>query len=490
MINAYTGAQIRATEAQLIAAGQGNDLMRIAAHGLAHHTMTLLRQRVGGVYGARIAALVGSGNNGGDALFAMAQLARRGVACTVILMSDTVHNAGLAAFTRAGGTVVEGVRENREGTRGGNRRWERAVKALDGVDLVIDAVLGTGARGEVVLPPVPGDVLVVACDLPSGVNADTGHAPEGTLSAHLTVTFGAMKTGLAVGAGHLLAGRIEVVDLGLEEHLGDADLSILEDEDVFRFRPRPAADAHKYTRGVLGLVAGSDAFPGAALLAATAAVNAGVGMLRTLTTAMVRPLITQAVPEAVPAFDADQHVQAWAVGPGVGDDKGQLEAMRTAVSSGLPCVVDASALAALDQAHGHSQLVLTPHIGELTDLLKRAGMRIEREDVEKDPVRWARWAAVAYSSVILLKGPATVCVAPDGYTVVSNNGGPELATAGSGDVLTGVLGSILATGSGQSRSSHDYARLAAVAAHVHASSGRRSAAEGKATATSIVDHLR
>ncbi len=480
MINAYTGTQIRTAEARLIDAGEGPALMRAAAHGLAQHTMTLLRERFGGVYGARIAALIGSGNNGADALFAMARLASRGVACTAVLMTPKVHEEGMAAFKRAGGKVVETGREGPAGSRGRNRRWHRATEALTGVALVIDAVLGTGARGSVSLPTIPDNILVVACDLPSGVDADTGNAPDGVLQADLTVTFGAIKTGLTVGAGHLLSGRIEVVDIGLVPHLGEPDLFVMEDSDVRRLFPRPARNAQKYSRGVLGLVAGSDEYPGAAVLSTTAAVNTGVGMLRTVVTETVRPLLSQAVPEAVAAHSADAHVQAWAVGPGIGEDVDPLAATQTAISSGLPCVVDASALAKLTQEQGHSKLVLTPHAGELTDLLQRAGMRIDRETVEQNPVRWARWAAVGYSSVVLLKGSATVCVAPDGHTIVSNNGGPELATAGSGDVLTGILGAILAVDEGSDSSTRSRVQMAATSAHIH----------GRAQAASAVPSLR
>ncbi|MGP5219295.1 NAD(P)H-hydrate dehydratase [Arthrobacter rhombi] len=485
MINAYTGTQIRAAEAGLLQGQDGASLMRRAAHGLAHHTMNLLRESFGGVYGARIAALIGSGNNGGDALFAMARLASRGVACTAVVMAPKVHVEGLAAFKRAGGKVVEAGREGAAGSRGRNRRWHRATEALNGADLVIDAVLGTGARGSVSMPTIPDDILVVACDLPSGVNADTGSAPDAVLQADLTVTFGAMKTGLTVGAGHLLSGRVEVVDIGLSPYLGEPDLFVMEDSDAHRLFPRPARSAQKYSRGVLGLVAGSDEYPGAAVLSATAAVNTGVGMLRTVTTETVRPLVSQAVPEAVAAHSVDPHVQAWAVGPGIGEDADQLAATRTAISSGLPCVVDASALAELSQGQGHSKLVLTPHAGELTELLQRAGMRLDREAVEKNPVRWARWAAVAYSSVVLLKGPATVCVAPDGPTIVSNNGGPELATAGSGDVLTGILGAMLAVDSQHGSSTRSRVELAATSAHVHAEAGRRIAVEGQPHAQAL-----
>ena len=466
MIPAYTGTQIRTAEEPLIERGMGPELMRRASYGLAQHTMELLRRERGRVYGARAAALVGTGNNGGDALFAMAILLRRGVACTAVLLGRKAHDAGLAAFVKAGGRVVDGRRKGGKASRGDSRRWRAAAEALDGVDLVIDAVLGTGAKGAVELPEIPEGVLVVACDLPSGVDATTGDAPDSAIEADLTVTFGALKTGLAVGRGHLLAGRIEVVDIGLGQHLGDPDLHVIESADVERLRPRPHPGDHKYTRGVLGLVAGSAQYPGAAVLSATAAVNAGLGMLRTVAPEQVRPLLTQAVPESVPADDADVHVQAWAVGPGIGDDEAQLAAVRAAIASGLPCAVDASALNVLEPQDGHGKLVLTPHAGELQGLLARVGMRVDRSTIERDPVRWARWAAVGFGSVVLLKGPATVCASPDGYTVVFNAGGPELATAGSGDRLTGILGAFLATGDvGESSGRVD---LIAAAATVHA----------------------
>lgn len=448
MIPAYTGTQIRAAEAPLLEAGRGPELMNLAAHGLARHTAEMLRRERGRVYGTRVAALVGTGNNGGDALFAMALLAKRGVACTAVLLGKNAHDAGLAAFRKAGGRVVDGRRTNGSGSRGDSRRWRAASTALDGVDLVIDAVLGTGAKGGVELPEIPGGALVVACDLPSGVDADTGDAPDTTLRADLTVTFGALKTGLTVGKGHLLSGRIEVVDIGLRPHLGEPDLHVIEPDDAARLRPRPRPGDHKYTRGVLGLVAGSAQYPGAAILSATAAVNTGLGMLRTITPESVRPLLAQAVPEAVAAENADVRVQAWAVGPGIGDDESQIAAAKVAIASGLPCVVDASALDTIKPEDGHGNLVLTPHAGELQRLLERAGMRVDRSTIERDPVRWARWAAVGYSSVVLLKGPATVCASPEGHTVVCNSGGPELATAGSGDVLAGVLGAFLCTGNG------------------------------------------
>lgn len=477
MIPAYTGTQIRAAEKPFLEQGFGPELMRRAAHGLAQHAMALLRTSHGGVYGRRVAALVGSGNNGGDALFAMAQLARRGVACTAVLVSATAHADGLAAFTRAGGKVVKGAATAADGSRGSTRRWRHASTVIDGVDLVIDAVLGTGARGSVSLPPVPEHVLVLACDLPSGVDANTGNAPEGVIRADLTVTFGALKTGLAVGRGQLLAGRVAVVDIGLGASLGTPELYVMTRAAAAARLPHPAPADHKYSRGVLGLIAGSDAYPGAAVLAATAAVHAGVGMLRTVSTGAAAERIADAVPEAVAAGQAEAgtedgpQVAAWAMGPGLGTDGGQHEAVHRALASGKPCVVDAGALALVAPDSGHSRMVLTPHAGELRRLLARLDISVGTEDITADPVRWARWAAVGFSCVVLLKGPATVCAAPDGYTVISNGAPPSLATAGSGDVLTGMLGAFVATGFDDDDGPRELTELAAAAAEAHSIAG-------------------
>ena len=442
-----------------------------AAFGLAQHTMDLLRAERGRVYGSSAAALVGTGNNGGDALFALALMAKRGVACTAILTGEKAHPEGLAALRRAGGKLVR--TDYPQGTRPRSRsnRWREANQVIADADVLVDAVLGTGAHGAVELPKIPSGTRVVACDLPSGVDADTGEAHGGVLPADLTVTFGALKVGLAVGEGRLLAGRVEVVDIGLGPHLGKPELRLLEPEDAARALPRPAQSVHKYSRGVLGLVAGSAQYPGAALLTATAAVNTGLGMLRTISAPEVGPLLAQRVPEAVPALDATAHVQAWAVGPGIGEDPRQAKNTAEAIGTGQPCVVDASALRTFRPDQGHGRLILTPHAGELEDLLNRAGLRVDRTAIDRDPLRWARWAAVGYSSVVLLKGPTTVCVSPDGYAIVVSAGGPELATAGSGDVLTGILGALLAVQPVQP-APHELVRLAATAAMVHGTAGR------------------
>ncbi|MEE1620507.1 bifunctional ADP-dependent NAD(P)H-hydrate dehydratase/NAD(P)H-hydrate epimerase [Zafaria sp. Z1313] len=443
MIPAWTGTRIREAEKPLLERGEGPALMRRAAHGLAVHTARLLVQRRGGVYGARVVGLIGPGNNGGDGLYALAELARRGAACGALLIRGTAHAEALEAYRGAGGRIL-------------------TVQMIPaGTEVVVDAVLGTGARGGIDLPTVPAGAALVACDLPSGVDADTGGADGNVLAADLTVTFGGLKTGLAVGPGHLAAGRIEVVDIGLGPHLGNPELQVVELADVCAAVPRPQPGDHKYTRGVLGLVAGSSRYPGAAVLSATAAVNTGLGLLR-IAAGGSQDAVLRAVPEAVPLVREGDRVQAWAVGPGIGDDACQIRRVRVALESGLPIVVDASALDVVEPGDGRWNAILTPHAGEASRLLRKAGFAVDRHGVESDPLKWARVVSRLYGSAVLLKGPTTVCASPDGTTHVFRGGSSRLATAGSGDVLTGVLGAVMAT-MGELRSPEDVVVSAGIA---------------------------
>ncbi|WP_138414170.1 NAD(P)H-hydrate dehydratase [Sinomonas gamaensis] len=450
MITAFTGTEVREAERPLLAR-LGPELMARAAHGLYRVLVAELLRARGSLYGARVSAVVGKGNNGGDALFALAELARRGVRTTAVLASSTAHSDGLAAFLAAGG---------------------RIEKALEPAELVVDAVLGTGASGEYRAPFPRPEGLVVACDLPSGVDADTGMASEDVWEADVTVTFGALKTGLLVGRGRVLAGRVEVVDIGLTPELPRPDVLVLEPEDVRALLPEPREDWQKYSRGVLGIVAGSDQYPGAAVLATSAALAVGVGMVRFIGPESVRRAVLAAHPEVVASGAPQGRVQAWAVGPGIADDADQHRAVDEAAGSGLPLVIDASALNGIPGAHLNGRAVLTPHAGELSHLLSRMGIEAERAAIEEQPLRWARFAAEHVGATVLLKGPVTVCAAPDGTTYVQASGHPYLATAGSGDTLTGILGALLAT------IPHERpVQIAAAAALIHGRAGRI-AAEG------------
>ncbi|MBO9705685.1 MAG: bifunctional ADP-dependent NAD(P)H-hydrate dehydratase/NAD(P)H-hydrate epimerase, partial [Arthrobacter sp.] len=307
MIGAHSADQVRAAERPALDAGMGAELMHRASHGLSLAIVRELRTRRGRVYGAWVTGLIGKGNNGGDGLWALAFLARRGVAVTAVLVEASAHAEGLAALLAAGGRAVRlapGDPAQQDGSANDNPAHDDAARlplrtlaeARDEcvrADVVIDAILGTGARGglrgaaaglvELLLREgSEGRDLpyVVACDVPSGVDPTTGEVTGPVLRAGITITFAAAKSGLFLPPGAGCAGRVEVVPIGVEDRLPEPVVLRLEPEDVSRLLPRPAVEGHKYTRGVLGVRTGSDAYPGAAVLGVEAAWRTGLGMVR------------------------------------------------------------------------------------------------------------------------------------------------------------------------------------------------------------------
>ena len=442
---AVTGSAVRAAERPLLEAGRGEELMRCAAWALAQHVVEVLRERTGRVAGTRAAALVGSGNNGGDALWALAFLRRRAVACTAVPTSrdeqgaPRLHAGGAAALRAAGGRLADAVPAE--------------------VDVVIDGILGTGAAGEVVLPAaartVPAGAAVVACDVPTGVDADTGQVAGEVLAADSTVTFGALKNGLLLGDGAAASGTVHVVDIGLGPHLPTAPADRLPLMDAARaaeLLPAPAPDAHKYRRGLVCVAAGSPRYPGAALLSVGGALAAGAGMVHLAAPDSVRAAGLTAWPEAVGGTEpsAAERTHAWVVGPGLDTDdaaRPRLDAVLDAAVGrrGGAVVLDASALelvTAADLARLRAagvQAVLTPHAGEWVHLTQRLGTAPGGSHGED-----LRSFAAATGAVVLLKGPQTLVAAPSGTLWCVRDGGPELAVAGTGDVLSGILGAVLA----------------------------------------------
>lgn len=477
MLQTWTSAQVRAAEQPLLAAGQ--PLMERAAFALHVHVAAALVERRGRVAGARVVVLAGSGNNGGDALYAGALLARRGVEVHAILTSERVHEGGLAALRAAGGRV----------------RTDETAALAAGADVVLDGILGIGADGSglrgragslVGALLALGRPYVVAVDVPSGLGVDDGRRDGTVLDADLTVSFGALKPGplLAPRA----AGRVELVDLGLDLG-GSPALVRLEPADVLDLWPVPAPDAHKYTRGVVGVVAGSRAYQGAAVLATSSAVRAGVGMVRYL--GDVGDVVVAAHPEVVVG---NGRVQAWVFGPGVSpDDAGQRRRIEYAfehvLSRGEAAVVDAGALELLPP-HIGPHAVLTPHAGELAKLLGQRGEHVDRGDVEADPLRWARRAHELTGATVLLKGQVTVVAGAQGAAYAQADAPAWLATAGAGDVLAGLLGALLA---GRVDAVHEdpslAAALAAVAALVHGRAAHRANPGGPVAARDVADAL-
>ncbi|MCE3292319.1 MAG: NAD(P)H-hydrate epimerase [Arthrobacter sp.] len=502
MISAYTGTQIREAEKPLLDSGMGAVLMQRAAYGLASAVVTELRSRGRRLYGSSVVVLTGKGNNGGDGLFAAARLAGRGMRTTAVLAADSAHPEGLAAFQRAGGRVFRLTEANAGELAAHTGR----------ADVVIDALLGTGARGG--LRGTAAELvsalslerrslrprgLVVACDVPSGVNADTGEAEEPVLPADLTVTFGGAKAGLLTDPGADFAGTVQVVPIGIEDHLPWPALRRFEAADLAALLPAPERRSHKYSRGVLGIIAGSPAYPGAAVLACRGALAAGVGMVRYIGPPDVADLIRQSCPEVVCSTGtvAETHVQAWLVGSGMdGSDGEQMQRVRDAAESGLPTVADAGALPVLPDVLA-PQVVLTPHAGELATLLKRLGAGMERDAVEASTLAAVRQAAGLTEATVLLKGATTLVASPYQDFYSQSDGTPWLATAGSGDVLAGVIGALLAqVGSdvGRFRAAgidpdERWAAIAAMAASLHARAGAAAADGAPLTAGRIADAL-
>ncbi len=413
-------------------------LMRRAAFGIA---TAALRMLAAPVPGRHVVLLVGAGNNGGDALWAGYELRRRGVAVTAVLLDpDRAHRAGLAAFRRAGGRTADDLPPR--------------------ADLVVDGIVGLSARGP--LRPRAAALVdritapVLAVDLPSGVDPDTGAVDGPAVRADVTVTFGCRKPVHALAPHH--CGDVVLVDLGLRPELGEPDLVVLEPADVGRAWPVPGPADDKYTQGVTGVAAGSATYPGAAVLCTGAAVLGTSGMVRYAGSAA--EVVSHRWPETIctgSVTDAGR-VQAWVVGPGLGTGTASAEVLSAVMGAGVPVLADADAITLLasdaapwDARDPGTALVLTPHDREYARL---AG------DVGTDRVAAALRAARRFDAVVLLKGNTTVVAAPDGRVLVGGSRSSWPATAGSGDVLSGLLGSLLAAGV-------DPWLAAGMAAHVH-----------------------
>lgn len=518
MIGAYTGTQIRAAEAPLLAAGLGPQLMQRAAFGLAAAILTELRSRSRPSYGCRLVVLAGTGNNGADALFAAVHLAQRGAGATAVLTGDRAHPQALAAFRHAGGRVfrltdaeISGSDDLSARTGSGDELDAAAAARLcAAADVVVDGILGTGATGGLREPAAAlvtalgSNVtamgsnsvrpLVVACDLPSGVDAETGECAGPVLSADLSVSFGGTKAGLLIDPGANRAGAVRTVPIGLEEQLGQPFLRRLEARDLAQLWPAPESASHKYSRGVLGIVAGSAQYPGAAVLCAEAALATGTGMVRFLGPETVARLINVRAPEVVCSQGsvAENHVQAWLVGPGIGTDDKQLARAHNAINSGLPTVADASALPHLPEQLG-PQVILTPHAGELAGLLQDRGVRVKQSQITASREECVRTAARLTGATVLLKGATTLVASPGGMLFSQAEGTSWLSTAGSGDALAGILGALLSTLAAQQElfeaagiaDSDHFAAIAAMAASIHGRAARLASSGGPMTSSHI-----
>ncbi|MEV6394176.1 NAD(P)H-hydrate dehydratase [Streptomyces sp. NPDC051907] len=460
MRTAYRVETVRAAEAELMARLPEGALMQRAAAGLAAACAPLL----GRVYGSRVVLLVGSGDNGGDALYAGARLARRGAGVTAVLTGSRAHEGGLAALLGAGGRVADDPFE-----------------ALAVADLVLDGVTGIGGRGGLRPEAAPvvraargSNAVVVAVDLPSGVEADTGEVLGEALPADATVTFGTYKPGLLIDPAKEYAGTVRLVPIGLEDWLPSVpDVEALQHEDLAQLLPAPSAASDKYRRGVVGVVAGSARYPGAAVLAVAGGLRGGSGAVRYVGPAAdaVLARFPEALVHAGPPSKAGR-VQAWVLGPGLGDGGDAMDCVRDVLASDVPVLVDADGLRLLDAQAVRDRgapTLLTPHAGEAAALLG-----VAREEVESARLASVRELAERYGATVLLKGSTTLVAAPDGGRSpvrVNPMGTPWLATAGSGDVLSGLAGSLLAAGL-------EARDAGSAAAYLHGLAARHAVAQG------------
>lgn len=443
MIPIVTPAQMGAIDAD--APEPVEELIERAGRAVTRVALNML----GGTYGRVVNVVAGGGNNGADGRVAAALLKAKGLSVRVFDALD-------------------------------------CPEALPPADLVIDAAFGTGFSGEWAAPAI-GNAMVLAVDIPSGVLALTGEAGSGVIRADRTIVFQALKPGLVFGAGAQLAGEVEVIDIGLD--VSRADQQLVERSDVSAWWPMRAADAHKW-KGAVRVIAGSPSMLGAGRLCASGAARSGAGLVALSSPGIDPSGRSEVVQPRIPSSDFAEQVLSGihrfgslVIGPGLGREEFTIPSVRQIIAEApVPVVIDGDGIfasawsgesaGALLRTRG-LPTVVTPHDGEFA--LLTGG------PPGHDRVAAARGLAADIECTVLLKGPTTVVAAPGGDVLVVDHGDQRLATAGSGDVLAGVIATALAAGV-------DPLRAAAAGAWVHAEAGRLGTAVGL-LAGDIVDRL-
>jgi len=461
-----TAEEMREMDRQTIehAAIPGLLLMEHAGMAVADRAVEMLEA----CGGEQVSVFCGKGNNGGDGFVAARILLQQGWHVHLYLTGNPENLRGDArvnykAVLGLDADVV--VVQSRDD-----------LPAVMDSDLIIDALLGTGIQGEVT--GLMADVIeqinqsgipVLAADIPSGLQSDTGRYAGACIEADATVTFGALKRGLVIPPGRELAGIVDVAEIGIPDKIAGAAhvrTWLVETDDCKWLLPARPVSAHKGDFGKLLILAGSRGLTGAATLTSLASLKAGSGLVivgcpsglnsileSKLTEVMTRPLAeTKQGSLSLSAEVEIQHLLEWAdvlaIGPGLSQvSETQALIRKTVLESKLPCVVDADGLNAFA---GHMETfrerpgdsVLTPHPGEMARLT-----HLEIEDIEQDPIECARKWADEWQCVLVLKGAPTVIGYPDGRVIVNNTGNSGMATAGSGDVLTGLIAGLLVQGS-------------------------------------------
>tara|TARA_B100000214_G_scaffold357624_1_gene317451 strand:- start:180 stop:1529 length:1350 start_codon:yes stop_codon:yes gene_type:complete len=383
-----------------------NVLIERAGSAVAWHA----RQMLKGTYGKRVTVIAGKGNNGADGIVAAKCLRRWGVKVNVIQSDDNVAK-------------------------------------VHGCDLLIDAAVGTGLKRPYCAPDFPGPVLSV--DIPSGICGLTGEAQGKPVTANATITFQALKYGHLLADGPFHAGSIEIVDIGLDASV--AKTFVLEKSDVAKILNTMSDREHKWM-SACWVIGGSEGMNGAPLLSSNAALRTGSGYVRMSTPGGQGEIPSEIVGFDLPSEDWEDYIiasdfkrfKAIVVGPGLGKTEATRKGVINLLSAiKMPTVVDADALYALgqqrlDSRHFGDHIVLTPHDAEYEYLTGHRPQTNRVLDV--------RETAAKLNMVILLKGPKTIVAHPDGRCLIINNGDQRLATAGTGDVLSGVIAGFLARG--------------------------------------------
>jgi NAD(P)H-hydrate epimerase len=467
MKRVVTPVEMGEADRRAIAAGTPEAVLVERAGGaVARHALRMLV----GSYGRRVVAVCGKGNNGADGLVAARRLRARGIGVEVHALADGLDES-------------------------------RLQRALDRTDLAIDAMFGTGFRGALdgdaaLVASLLRDVPTLAVDIPSGVDGATGLARGPAVHAAETVCFAALKPGLLFEPGRTLAGRVHVADIGIDP--GPTKLRALDVADL-RLPSRSSGD-HKWTSGAL-VVGGSQGMIGAPVMASRAAARTGAAMVvcalpgaDAAARASGNEIVTRALPASAGGAlaagagarvleDADRF-RVVAIGPGLGRDDGTQAAVREIVAScPTPLIVDADGLNALAvdleplqkrHAAGLPPAILTPHAGEYARLAGAA--------VGDDRVASARELAGRTGAIVLLKGPGTVIATPDGDALVNRADSAALATAGTGDVLTGIIAGLVANGA-------EPFTAAATGAYVHGCAARHAGTGVELVATDLIAAL-
>ena len=457
------------TTAQMKAAEEKSNQLGVSLSQLMENAgkacYDALNEFINGVKGKTFVVLCGRGNNGGDGLVLTALLKKNGAEAVAILVDDLPRSAlARECYSKYESTVPIAMYTH---------NMELARNALLSSDVIIDCIFGTGFSGQIEdkiadLISFVNDkcsALKISVDIPSGINADTGVVAENAFIPHITYILGAIKQGQLSHPCFEACGNIVLLDIGITDNCYDDFTAVVTDDNILSFLPDRPKNSNKGTFGKLLNIAGSGFYPGAALLSSRAATRMGTGLVTLATPKRVINAVAPAIPEVTfSPLDQDENAfiskncseqlikpimdaSAIAVGCGLGDSKATKAVVKTVLDTGVaPVIIDADGINSIsnniniikDNVH---PLVLTPHPKEFSRMTN-----LSVEEVQADRVNLARSFAREMNVVLVLKGVNTVIAAPDGRTYINPTGNSALASAGTGDVLTGMTGGLMAQG--------------------------------------------